>query len=153
VQKSEKIEKTPYQKPSIDLMNSFALTIELPPCNPVLIRQNGYRLAYTPHHKTNKTNDKPTDKPVIDTTKAVTSAVTETPEWPTGDESFYDNRATTYTWSDVVLTREDKRRAAFNEAVHLANLQRLRREAEVRAQASPSPEKDPSHVIQICDWV
>ena len=79
----------------------------------------------------------------------------ETPEWPTGNESFYDNRKTAYTWDDVVLTPADLRRAAFNEAVHNALQQRLQREKQIMARATQELAKvcsDPSHVIQICDW-
>ena len=79
----------------------------------------------------------------------------ETPEWPTGNESFYDNRKTAYTWDDVVLTPADLRRAAFNEAVYNALQQRLQKEQQIMAHAAQELMKacsDPSHVIQICDW-
>ena len=118
-------------------MNSFALSIQLPSIDPVLKRQHAYYI--TP--------------PAI--VKQTTTLV-ETPEWPTGDESFYNNRTSAYTWDDIVLTPEDLRRAAFNEAVYHAVQKRLQREKENMARAIQELARacsDPSHVIQICDWV
>jgi len=86
----------------------------------------------------------------------VSTTLTETPEWPTGDESFYNNRQTPYSWDDVILTKEDVRRAAFNEAVHCALQARLEREKQLMALAIQELTKacsEPSHVIKICDWV
>ena len=123
-------------------MNIFELTIDLPPFTPVLERQNGYYIE-------------PTEATVTITPTTATTTL-DTPDWCTDDEEFYDNRATTYTWSNVVLTKEDKRRAAFNEAVYLANKQRLHREQVVAARAAQELAmacSNPSHIIQICDWV
>ena len=118
-------------------MNPFALRIQLPSIDPVLTRQNAYYIL---------------PPPIV----PQTTTATETPEWPTGDESFYTNRTTAYTWDDVVLTPEDLRRAAFNEAVHRAVQTRLQREKENMARAIQELARvcsDPSHVVQICDWV
>jgi len=118
-------------------MNSFALTIQLPAFNPVLTRQHGYEVVTTVAHAN------------------VTSAV-ETPEWPTGNETFYDTRTSSYTWDDVVLTPAELRNASFNEAVHHATQQRLQKEKQGMAWAIQELAKvcsDPSHVIRICDWV
>lgn len=118
-------------------MNPFSLSIQLPSVNPVLKRQKAYYI---------------TPPPIV----LQTMTFTETPEWPTGDESFYDNRATAYTWDDVVLTPAELQRAAFNEAVYHATQKRLKREKENMTRAVQEVARvcsNPSHVIQICDWV
>ena len=81
-------------------MNPISLRIQLPPLDPILLRQNGYEIT-----------------PIGDPIKTTTS-VQETPEWPTGDESFYDRHATAYTWDDVVFTLADIRRAALNQRLY-----------------------------------
>jgi hypothetical protein len=40
----------------------------------------------------------------------------ETPEWPTGDESYYDIHYTPYTWDDIQFTLAEIRQAAANHA-------------------------------------
>lgn len=97
-------------------MSIFALSVEIPPCNPVLKRQNAYMV--TQHNVTKNKKSK----------GGASATAMETPEWPTGDESFYDNRHTKYTWDDVELTSEDLKRADFNEAVYHALQRRLARE-------------------------
>ena len=129
---------TKKQITSLFTMNSFVLRIQLPSNDPVLKRQPAYYV---------------TPPPVV---VPQTTTMTETPEWPTGEESFYDNRTTAYTWDDVVLTPEDLRRAAFNEAVYHATQKRLQREQENMERAAQTLSKlcsNPSHVIRICDWV
>jgi len=119
-------------------MNPIVLSIQLPSINPLLKRQDAYYINSPP------------------SSVKQTTTLSETPEWPTGDESFYDNYTTAYTWDDVVLTSEDLRRAAFNEAVYHATQKRLRREQENMTRAIQELARvcsDPSHVIQICDWV
>ena len=115
-------------------MNSFALTVQLPLSNPEL-KQHVSNTAVS---------------------HTSISSTMETPEWPTGAESFYNNRNTAYTWDDVVLTSADLRRAAFNEAVYNALKQREQREKQLMTRAIEELTKacsNPSHIIQICDWV
>ena len=81
-------------------MNPICLHIQLPPLDPILKRQNAYYIS-----------------PIGDPIKSTTS-VQETPEWPTGDESFYDRHTTPYTWDDVVFTLADIRQAALNQRLH-----------------------------------
>ena len=143
--KSRRYTKT--QITSLFTMNSFVLRIQLPSNDPVLKRQPAYYV---------------TPPPVV----PQKTTITETPEWPTGEESFYDNRTTAYTWDDIVLTPEDLRRAAFNEAVYHATQKRLQRiakgddalrlEQENLARAAQELARicsNSSHVVQICDWV
>ena len=115
-------------------MNSFAFTIQVP--------------LNTPELKQDVSDTSVSDTSV--------SSTMETPEWPTGNESFYNNRMTAYTWDDVVLTPADVRRAAFNEAVYNALKQREQREKQLMAHAVGELANicaNVSHVIQICDWV
>jgi len=76
-------------------MHHISLHIQIPPFSPVLKRQNGYYKA----------------SPVIQTTSEM-----ETPEWPTGDESYYDTHHTAYTWDDIQFTLAEIRQAAANQA-------------------------------------
>ena len=86
-------------------MNLIPLRIQLPPLDPVLQRQNAYYVS-------------PIGDPVEKGPIQTTTSVQETPEWPTGDESFYDRHTTAYTWDDVVFTLAEIRRAALNQRLY-----------------------------------